>query len=223
MKIVAISDTHNKHNKLIIPKCDLLIHAGDWSFQGKESEVRNFAKWLDKQTQCENIVVIPGNHELEFEKQLPLSKTWFQKECPWAHLLIEEEVIINGIKIFGSPIQPEFCNWAWNRYPEGLIKAWNKIPDDTNILISHGPPYDILDKTTYANGDPRPEPLGCSFLLHRIKQLKDLSLHFFGHIHWQGGQTVNKDGVSYFNAAICDELYLPTNPITIVDFNKEEG
>lgn len=226
MKIVAISDTHNRHDKLIIPECDLLIHAGDWTGGGYETEVRNFAKWLNKQNQANHIVVIPGNHELDFEQNLPDSKQWFYEECPRAKLLIDEGCEIDGIKIWGSPVQPWFHDWAWNRAKdlyESHIKGipeikphWDIIPDDTNILITHGPPYNILDKTIFKN-----EPLGCYKLLERIKQLKDLDLHFFGHIHSPGGQQVHLDGISYYNAAICDERYYPSNPITIVDYIKD--
>lgn len=220
MKIVCISDTHNRHKKLTIPECDLLIHAGDWSFQGQYSEVKDFAKWLNKQyDQCSNIVVIPGNHELMFEKNLPFSKTWFTEECPDAHLLIEESVTIDGIKIYGSPIQPFFCNWAWNRYPHEIKKHWDAIPDDTNILITHGPPEGILDQTIYANGDIRPDMLGCPELLRRVKELKHLKLHTFGHIHYFGGKIKQEDGVVFNNASICDEQYIPLNPITVIDLD----
>lgn len=222
MKLVVISDTHNKHNKITIPPCDILIHAGDWSFQGRKSEVRDFSQWLNKQTQCKNIVVIPGNHELYFEQQLPASKLWFTEECPRAHLLIDYGCEIDGIKIWGSPIQPEFCNWAWNRNTFTIQKHWDAIPEDTNILITHGPPYGILDQTTYADGSIRPDHLGCSKLLERIKTIKP-SLHFFGHIHNPGGEQVHAFGTSFYNAAICDEMYLPTNPLTIVEYNKEQG
>src|SRR5262249_42249694 len=146
----------------------------------------------------------PGNHELLVESGLPDSRKWLTDHCPRAHLLIEESVIVNGVKIYGSPITPFFCNWAWNRargnkraeqhvgygktkYANPIKPHWDKIPDDTQILITHGPPFDILDKTVYANGDPRNEPLGCEDLTNRIKELKDLDLHFFGHIHHPGG------------------------------------
>lgn len=237
MRIVAISDTHNRHKKLTIPECDLLIHAGDWSGKGAKSEVEDFAKWMAKQTQCKNIVVIPGNHELYLEQGLPTSRAWFTDHCPNAHLLIDEAVTIEGIKIYGSPATPFFCDWAWNRapgakraechiaygqikYANPIVPHWNAIPDDVNILITHGPPYGILDTTTYADGSPRNEPLGCSDLMKRIKELKDLDLHFFGHIHHPGGTQLHRDGVSFYNAAICDETYYPSNPLTILDYTK---
>lgn len=236
MKIVAISDTHMRHDKLIIPPCDILISAGDWTNRGEKHEVEKFAKWINNQP-AQFIVLSPGNHEKYLEEHLPESRNWFTENCPRAYLLIEESVTIEGIKIFGSPIQPFFFDWAWNRAPSdqqmlmqcgyGKVKLaqpikphWDAIPDDTNILITHGPPYGILDQTTYANGDPRPEHLGCELLMNRIKELKDLDLHFFGHIHHPGGNQVHRDGVSYYNSAICDEIYAPTNPITVVDYIK---
>jgi Icc-related predicted phosphoesterase len=220
LKIVAISDTHNRHSKLVIPECDILIHAGDWTGMGRESEVRNFAKWINKQTQAKHTVLIPGNHELEFENNLPASLLWFKEEAPNAHLLINEQVTIEGIKIYGSPITPFFCDWAWNKWPHEIGPYWEAIPDDTQILITHGPPHDILDKTTYADGVWRADRLGCYALGHRIRKLKDLDLHFFGHIHASNGEK-HVDGVSHYNCCICDEQYNPTQPITIVEYENE--
>ncbi len=237
MKIVAISDTHNRHNKLIIPECDLLIHSGDWTGEGKKSEVENFAKWLDKQVQCKNIVIVPGNHEKYFELNLNESRKWITDLAPRVNLLIDEGLNLDGINIYASPVQPWFCDWGWNRaseklkdlgyhmygksfFPMPIKPHWDAIPNDTNILITHGPPYGILDTTTFANGDPKPDNLGCEDLLNRIKQLKDLDLHFFGHIHASNGQK-HVDGVSYFNASICDEQYYPSNPVTVVEYEVE--
>lgn len=238
MKIVAISDTHNNHYKLQIPECDILIHAGDWTSQGKIHEVEDFARWLNKQRQAKHIVIVPGNHELYFEKYILEYGTyeWVMDHCPRTHLLIDRTIEIEGVKIHGSPATPFFCDWAWNRshgnemkayntgygkikYPAPIKPHWDKIPEGTNILITHGPPYDILDKSVYANGDPRPEPLGCDALLNRIQEVKP-DLHFFGHIHAPGGTQVHKDGTSFYNASICDETYFPSNPITIVEYEK---
>lgn len=220
MKIVAISDTHNQHNKLIIPECDLLIHAGDWTGQGKKSEVVNFTKWLNKQNQCKEIIIVPGNHELYFERELPGSKLWLIEECPRAKLLIDEGCEIDKVKIWGSPVQPWFHDWAWNRDTHSIQPHWNAIPDDINILITHGPPYGILDQTTYADGSIRPEHLGCSQLMERIKIVKP-DLHFFGHIHYPGGRAASVFGTTFYNASICDEMYVPSNPLTIVEYTKD--
>lgn len=214
MKICAISDTHNRHNQLKIPECDLLIHAGDWTSLGYKHEVQTFAKWLSKQTQCKEIIVIPGNHEQEFEKQLPLSLTWFKEKALNVHLLINEEITLFGKKIYGSPITPFFNNWAWNKHRgEEIKRYWNMIPDDVNILITHGPPFDILDKVVNTF-----MPLGCAQLHDRIKELNQLDLHFFGHIHSPGGQNIKNGRVTHYNAAMCNEEYKLTNKLTVIDY-----
>lgn len=190
---------------------------------GYESEVRAFAKWLDKQKQASHIIGVPGNHELEFEKHMPASKAWFTEQCPRANLLINEAIKIEGVTFYGSPITPFFCNWAWNKHRgEQIQPYWDAIPVETQVLITHGPPYGILDQTTCADGTPREDRLGCSQLLKRTKEIKGLELHFFGHIHAQGGRQLHEEGVSYYNAAICDKSYYPSNPITEVDYVSGE-
>lgn len=222
-KIISISDTHNRHNHhhIQIPECDILIHCGDFTSMGYESEVRDFARWINKQN-AGHIIIVPGNHELEFEKQLPASKNWILEHCPTANLLINESINIEGINIYGSPITPWFMDWAFNKHRgEDIQKYWDLIPDNTNILITHGPPHGILDETTNADGTPKPGNLGCIQLINRIKNLKDLDLHFFGHIHAPGGRQIHQDGVSFYNSAVCDEIYYPSNSITIVEYEKE--
>lgn len=230
LKIVAISDTHNRYNKLVIPECDILISAGDYSFQGTVSEVRNFHKWLNKQ-QAKHKISVQGNHERYVEINFDLMKSYALEECPGVHFIDEGLIVIDGLKIWCSAITPWFCDWAWNRArheSEALIRKvplikphWDRIPDDINILITHGPPLGILDQLTWVDGTPRSDRVGCHFLRERIRELKDLDLHFFGHIHHWGGHQVHEDGVSFYNAAICDETYFPSNPITIVDYIKD--
>jgi len=240
MKIVPMSDSHNKHNKVIVPKCDIFIHSGDWSGMGRESETRNFAKWLNK-LEAEYIVVVPGNHEVEFEKNLPHSLNWILDECPRAHILIDRTIDIEGIKIHGSPVTPYFFDWAWNRSirDDGMIYQppryggggsvfkqvphikphWDMIPEGTNILVTHGPPKGILDELVFPDGTPKGEHVGCPHLLDRIKEIKP-DIHIFGHIHCAAGET-HIDGTSFYNAALCDEMYMPTNEVKVIEFTKE--
>lgn len=219
LKIIAISDTHNRHNKLIIEPCDILIHAGDESGMGQESEIRHFAKWFNKQP-AKHLIWTPGNHSVHFEKNYPSSLSWFKEECPNGTILINSGIQIEGINIWGSPITPTFFRWAYmaDRGSE-IKKYWDMIPDNTNILITHGPPYNILDELVYVDGTPKGIFVGCQDLSDRIKELKELDLHFFGHIHCGAGQK-HLNGVSYYNVSICDEIYYPSNPITIVDYEK---
>jgi len=230
VKLVFLSDTHNKHNKLRIPECDILFHCGDWTGMGYKHEVERFAAWLDKQP-ARYIVVIPGNHEKTFEKCLDSeesSMNWFKDHCPRAHLLIHEAVEIEGIKIFGSPYTPYFFNWAWNA-GRTMIEAaqvfkpfigdlWNKIPSDTQILITHGPPYGILDFCPDWVQKDKLVSVGCAELLKRVQQLNKLEIHAFGHIHLKGGNIQEHGGVKFINAAICDESYNPTNSIIEINY-----
>lgn len=221
MKIIAISDTHNKYDKLIIPECDILISAGDYSFQGTLEEVTFFHRWLNLQP-AKHIISVQGNHELGVERNFELSKGVAQIECPRVHFIDEGLVEIEGLKIWCSAITPTFNDWAWNRNSYEIQKHWDQIPESINILVTHGPPWGILDQTSYANGEIRPEHLGCPRLMERIRIIKP-SLHFFGHVHRPGGNQVRVFGTWFHNCAICDECYVPTNALTIVEFNKDEG
>ncbi len=218
-RIIGISDTHNQHSKLTIPECDLLISAGDWSYQGKFTEVEDFAKWLNIQP-AHNIVICPGNHELYFEKMYPESLNWILDHCPRAKVLIHNAIEIDGIKIFGSGWSPYFCDWAYNGarnqsekdlYHKPLMKdLWAQIPDDTELLITHSPPYGILD---YA---PQCGNVGCKDLFIRTQELKNLKAHLYGHIHYS--YSIKEfNGVKYYNLSNCTESYNCINPPTVID------
>lgn len=216
MKLVAISDTHNLHEKVIIPECDILIHAGDWTSMGYYWEVSAFAKWLNKQP-AKYIVITPGNHEVTFEKELPLSKTWILDNCPRAHILIDNLVEIEGLKIYGSPYTPFFNNWAFNLYPgEELIRKWNQIPEGMDVIITHGPVHGILDELARVDGTPSGHHVGSIDLFNRLQVLKP-RVHICGHIHTHGGSFKVFNGTSYYNVSICDEMYMTTNPITVIE------
>lgn len=201
MKIIAISDTHNKHNEITIPECDILIHSGDATGMGRPSEIRNFAKWFNKQP-AKHKIFVPGNHELKFEKELPASKLWFSEECPDGILLINESITIEGIKIYGSPVTPFFYNWAWNQHSDELIKTWQGIPDDTQILVTHGQANGINDIVDNQAG----MHLGCHHLMSRIQELSQLKIYIGGHLH-SGKKFTYFNGVQFYNASICGETY----------------
>lgn len=231
MKLCFISDTHSKHNKLVIPECDILFHSGDWTFTGQRHEVENFAKWLNKQP-AKHIVLTAGNHERIFERAIqgsdqdPSSRTWITDKCPRAHLLIHESVEIEGLKIFGSPWTPAFGHdWAYNAgrdvveashiFKPFIGDLWKDIPLDTNILITHGPGLGTLDWVTDFSAG-RIINVGCHELSKKIYELKDLKIHAFGHLHYKGGCVMEQDGVKYINASSCDDQYNVTHlPVVI--------
>ena len=234
MKLAIISDIHCKWNKVQIPECDVLISCGDYSFQGEKHVVEDFHKWLNKQ-EAGYIISVQGNHETWVEKNFAQAKEIAEKACPGVHFIDEGAVEIEGVKFYGSAITPFFCNWAWNRARSEaeqvqyqprtgrmsiipLIKPhWDKIPDDTQILITHGPPHGILDKVYEYDGVTVREQVGCKLLMDRIHALKQIKMHCFGHIHGSSGEQ-SFMGVKYINASICDEQYQPTNPVRIFEF-----
>jgi Icc-related predicted phosphoesterase len=123
---------------------------------------------------------------------------------------------VEGLRIWGSAITPYFCNWAWNRYRGAEIKRhWDKIPNDIDVLVTHGPPHKILD--TILRTDPvMGNNVGCQDLFNKILEIPTLKHHFFGHIHGGYGHE-NFNGVDYWNCAVCDESYVPTNLPIVVD------
>lgn len=223
MRIVFISDTHNQHKVLKLPDGDLLIHAGDFSGMGRQSEVTDFIYWFQNIKNFDHKIFISGNHDLSFEKQpkpdwlrhLLFEENLSQSDCAY---LEDDSVIIDNIKIYGSPWQPEFLNWGFNlpRNGKKLKEKWNLIPNDTDILITHGPPQTILDKS----GPPYNEPLlGCNLLYDRIKEIKP-KIHACGHIH--GGYGYYFDGVTHFiNASVLNERYQYKNKPIVADWDNK--
>jgi Icc-related predicted phosphoesterase len=206
MRIVCIADSHRtmKMYNVIIPPADVLLYAGDddWSFS---SHVKDFNKWL-KTIPMKHKIVIAGNHDWYAQE----ANTKVEKYLTEAKYLRSSGCEVMGIKFWGSPYTPIFCDWAFNLYHEELKVEWGKIPEDTQVLITHGPPYGILDQVL-----PREESVGDRALLDKITKLPNLKLHVFGHIHCAYG--IEKKGeVTFINASLCNEAYAPVNkPVEI--------
>jgi Icc-related predicted phosphoesterase len=210
MKFVLISDTHCQLEKMIIPDGDILIHAGDLTYRGSVEQTSAELRKLSLLTErFKQVIVIDGNHDWLGEKNPSLMES-LCKDNGLTYLK-DSSVTIDGINIYGSPFQPEFCSWAFN-LPRGeaLQKVWAKIPDDTHVLVTHGPPRGILDLC------PDKFRAGCDDLLKRINELEQLKLHVFGHIHLSYGQLKVGD-VTFVNASICDEGYYPVNKPIVFD------
>lgn len=210
MKIWHISDTHTYHGFLKIPKdIDMVIFSGDCSNPRdpyiNEQEVRNFLTWFDS-LQIKHKVMIAGNHDTSIEKGLVDKETI---EDLGIHYLFNESITIEGIKIWGSPHTPQFGNWAFMKSRGKLSRVWDSIPEDTNIIVVHGPPKHSLDLSEDKLGNL--EMCGCSALnktINRLKTCSDSLTHvMFGHIHnGYRGSTFNqgvltRDGVTYSNAS----------------------
>lgn len=212
MKIVCISDIHGFYEGIRVPDGDVLVVAGDFLGQGRYvSEVVHFNDWLGTLPHKHKIVVA-GNHELVFEAE-PSSCI---AALTNAHYLEDSGLTIDGVKFWGSPWQPEFCDWAFNlpRQGEALDHAWSLIPVDIDVLITHGPPWGVLDRVKDS------APLGCELLAARVLQVRP-KVHIFGHIHYSAGEAF-KDGVHFVNAAICNERYRSINKPIVVDLDYLE-
>lgn len=197
MRIVVLSDTHGSHDMVDIPCGDVLIFAGDCCATGCLNDLFKFNKWLGSLPH-EHILMIAGNHDVCLERD-PYAFTFITN----ARYLKNEEITINGIKFYGSPYTPMFNNWSFMLSHDELKKNWDKIPSDVDVLITHGPPYGINDKTI------RNEHAGCMELCDKIKEIKP-KYHAFGHIH--EGYGIFKDkNTTYVNASIVDFHYQSTN------------
>jgi Icc-related predicted phosphoesterase len=197
MNITIISDTHQKHNELkFINQEGIIIHCGDFTSANKDKEAtkhEDFMQWYSNLKFQYKILVL-GNHEFEISKNI----VEFEKECIELGIILlnDSGVEIDGVKFYGTP-------WVFSFREVGaysveniiLEEKFNLIPDDTNVLISHTPPYSILDKVYRGN-------VGSPELKKKIKDLHKLKYHFFGHIHESVGKLVTKNNVWNVNASM---------------------
>lgn len=191
MELTFIADTHGLHERLKLNKGTVLIHAGDITEYGSEEEVKEFLVWFSKQP-FRYKIFIAGNHDLFLETSSSKKR---KKLIPSNVIYLQNNGIeMDGFRIWGSPVTPYFLGMAFNARPGTEIKkVWNKIPSDTNILITHGPPIGIRD-----NG------IGDEQLLQRTNKIKPL-IHCFGHAHGQNGfETIN--GTTFINASMVNSL-----------------
>ena len=208
MRIVAISDTHSRHQGLIVPDGDILIHAGDTTMQGTVREIIEFNAWLGTLPHPVKIVCA-GNHDWLFEKDLGLARGLLSN----ARYVEDRLITPRGLRIYVSPWQPRFYDWAFNLDRGEPIKAkWDLIPSELDVLVTHGPPYGILDISGYSG-----EHVGCEELRQAVERVRP-RVHIFGHIHHSYGVTVY-DGMKFVNASICDEGYRPTREPVVIDLN----
>ena len=216
MKLTIISDTHTKHRycENDLPGGDLLIHAGDFMNSGYNPiEAMEFFKWFDEIDNYDFKVFIAGNHDRWMQDKTEESRGILTGYKTIEYLQDDWMIVgdsdphdpnVKTAKIYGSPWQPEFYNWAFNlpRNGDELKSKWDMIHEDTDILITHGPAWGFLDDV---EGN-RNVHLGCELLAERIKQIKP-KIHICGHIH--SGYGHYYDGhTHYFNASVLNERYL---------------
>lgn len=205
MRIVCISDTHTHHRSLSVPDGDVLVHCGDSTKIGRDEEISDVDDWFGDLPHKHKIL-IAGNHDFCFQTD-PLWRTRIRH----AHYLQDEALNIGGVRFYGSPWQPRFFNWAFN-LDRGtpLRRVWDRVPDNTDVLLTHGPPFGILDLTD------RGEPVGDEELRELVLRLPQLKLHVFGHIHESYGQ-ISNGYTTFVNACSCNLRYRPVNPPIVID------
>jgi hypothetical protein len=203
MRICVISDTHRLENEIDIPPCDLLIHAGDWSLFGKsEQAMDRFLAWFAEQPARYRVLTC-GNHEYPVEAD---PDKW-RLRVRDAALLLNDSITIEGIKLWSSPVTP-LREGAFGISDEAERETlWRTIPNDTDILVTHGPPQGILD-----GGQ------GCPALRRAVIRVKP-KLHCFGHIHSAYGVQPTKNTL-FVNASILDEDGAPSRKPVLLNFSK---
>ena len=209
MRLVCISDTHSLHRRIPeIPDGDVLIHAGDCLGAGTLGDVENLNDWVGTLPHQYKIV-IAGNHDAAFQETPDLAREALTN----AIYLEDSGIEIEGIRFWGSPWAPTFMTWVFMlERGEPLFQKWQLIPEDTDVLITHGPPKGIGDEVTVGF---KCQNVGCVDLLARIHHLS-LKAHIFGHIH-EGYGEYRIAQTKLINASICTTRYEPLNAPIVVE------
>lgn len=213
LKITFISDTHEKHKGLekSLIGGDIIIHAGDITNRGSKVATEDFISWYNT-LPYDYKIFIAGNHDFLFELNPSIVEEMLEPYSGTGLIYLQDSLTeIEGLKIYGSPWQPNFHNWAFQS-ERGLEmeKHWNKIPENIDILVTHGPAYGFLDQVI---GEY--EHLGCADLTNRILQVSP-KIHVCGHIHTGYGYR-EFHGIKFLNASLLDEQYaFAHEPINIL-------
>jgi len=211
LDIVCISDSHTRPFG-DLPEANLLLFTGDGTSVGRIEEVTRLNKMFKEVShRYDKIVMIPGNHDLLFERDRRLALEIMED----AEVLIDSGTNFEGFNIWGSPYTPRFMHWAFNAdRGEDIQRHWDMIPDKTDILITHGPPKGILDQIKAGE-----EHLGCQQLMVTVDKIKP-KLHAFGHIHGGYGQFKSADTL-FVNSSLVTETYQPLNKAIKVTIFKD--
>ena len=223
MKIAFFSDTHAMHGFGSIGSyraftgAGIAVFAGDFS-KGRgygSSHVENFIAWFSKMPVMHKIF-IAGNHDMFMEGLLKAEINYLLKDAGLIYLN-DSGVTINGIKFWGSPVTPEYHDWAFNRFPgEDIARHWDMIPDDVDVLITHGPPAGILDVVNNRYSSNHDRHVGCPQLRRQVFDRIKPQVHVFGHIHEAYG-ILEEEGITFINASVMDADYMAVNEPHFLD------
>jgi len=214
MKIVALSDLH-EHFPPELPDGDVLVIAGDLTFKHRrdfEGQARfinrQYHSWLLANThKFKEIITIAGNHDFVFDEHPEMIN-----KLPGIYLQ-DSGCEIDGVKFWGTPINPPFCDWGFNRRNEVRELAFDLIPEDVDILISHAPPHNVKGKCDFCPGGHVGDPI----LADHIRRTKP-KVVICGHIH-EGGGIIDEFNIDtkVYNVSLCDRRYKPTNPVVVIE------
>ncbi len=223
MTLVIISDTHNLHRQLVLPPGDVLIHCGDATLRGTVEEFAAFGNWWAAQPYRWKLFV-PGNHDFICERDPTMAREllgcYHQKGN---YMLVDERRTIvrlnkdgsvnQELRFYGSPWVPNLALWAFHLDRAGLIDKFRKIPNDVDVLITHGPPAGTLDKSSHHFGSEE--------LRERLLELgAHPRLHVFGHIHESYGRLVEAGHLytkTSINACTCNIEYCAVNAPQVIE------
>lgn len=210
MNIIATSDLHGYHPNFS-KWGEVIVIAGDLTPMGTAIDVAEFSNWILRLAHdYRAIVFVAGNHDWHFQETGPQLARFKARWAEAGNIFYLEDsgCEIDGVKFWGSPWTPMFFNWAFMREDEDLKEYWDKIPDDTDVLVTHGPPFAILDQTR------RGPNAGSETLRQAVLGRVLPKVHIFGHIHEAYGETASlgDPSVHFINAAYCDLDYEPVQP-----------
>ncbi len=220
VRLVIISDTHDQLNQIVVPAGDILIHCGDFSRNGSVEELERFNRQF-AQLPHQFKLLVAGNHDHLLLNSEGNAQRMFDRTINY---LEDTEIELGGLKFFGSPWRnrllhhppPQLFNlpeWTKRVFPSREQKnVWTIIPEHIDVLITHGPPHKILDRT------PLDHNVGCELLRMRVDFVRP-RLHCFGHIHHSYGYEQTASTL-FINAANLDESYRPVNKPIVVEIDS---
>lgn len=213
MRVAAISDTHGRLN-WSVPSCDVFIHAGDITGRGSLQETAVFAsklrEFMDSPDGPQHAIIVPGNHDECFELfPMPVRELFGEN----VHVLLDQAVVLDGVRFYGSPWTPPFMRWHFMADESRLASLYYGMPDTLDMLVTHGPPWGILDP-----GWQEPH-VGSTALADAIVNRR-IAHHVFGHLHDAGGQSIQRGGTTFHNVAACNEQYVLVNQPKIIELGN---
>src|SRR5262249_54166298 len=156
----------------------VFVHAGDMCRWGTLDEL-SVAAALIRGLPHRDKIVVAGNHDWAFAREPKVARAMLGRGVTY---LEGDEAKVGGLRVWGGPWQPAFNDWAFN-LPRGaaLAEKWSAIPKKLDLLVTHGPPMGVGDRSSYAD-----ERQGDEALRERVRAVRP-RLHLFGHIHEDGG------------------------------------